>query len=167
AREVQEVRADAVAVVDHHGAAGEVQGGIGEGHDAGRGRLDRRARGRGDVHAGVAGAGLSVVDPATAEAAADAAFHRADEALREIGAGIVAGPGGADARLLAADAFGDRRRRIDRFRRHAVDAFHRPVARIDLDAGRRTAAVGARDLHLERAAGIAAHAEDHGAVRGR
>src|SRR5690606_37384308 len=124
ARKVQEVGAHAVVVVDYHGAAGEVEAGVGEGdHARGRG-LHRGAVRRGDVHARVAGAGLAVVDAAAAEAAADAALDRADEALGEVGAVVVAGARGGDFRLLAADAFGDRRRRVDGLRRHAVDVLH-------------------------------------------
>ena len=66
--------------------------------------------------------------------AADAALHRPDERLREIVAGVVARAGRDHLRLLAGDARGDRRRRIDGRRRHAVDAFDRPVARRHRDA---------------------------------
>src|SRR5690606_37079051 len=166
ARKVQEVRADAVAVVDHHGAAGEVQARVGEAHDA-RGRgLHGSAGGRGDVHPGVPGARLAVVDAATAEAAADAPFDRAHEALGEVGAVVVPGARGGDACLLAADAFGDRGRRVDGLRRHAVDALHRPVTRIHGDAGPGEAAVRADDRDPQRARGIAADAEHDRAVAG-
>src|SRR3546814_16736798 len=62
-----------------------------------------------------------------AEAAALAALHRPDEMLGEIGTVVVAGARGAYLRLLAADALGDRRRRVHGLRRHAVDALQRPV----------------------------------------
>src|SRR5690606_40963783 len=115
---------------------------VGEGDDAGGRGLHRGAGGGGDVHARMAGAWLAVVDPAAAEAAADAALDRTDEALGEVGAVVVAGARGGHVRLLAADALGDRRRRVDGLWRHAVDPLHRPVARVDEDAGLRAAAVG-------------------------
>src|SRR5690606_4979234 len=111
-RQVQEVAADAVPVVQQHGAAGEVEVGIGEGDDPRRRRAHWRARGRGDVHARVRRAGFAVVDAGTAEAAADAPFDRTDERAGEVGARVVAQPRLGHARLFAADAFGDRRRRI-------------------------------------------------------
>src|SRR3546814_3296817 len=71
-----------------------------------------------------------------AEAAADAALHRPDERRGEIGTVVVVGARGAYLRLLAADALGDRRRRVHGLRRHAVDALQRPVARGHRDAFR-------------------------------
>src|SRR3546814_9397496 len=92
-------------------------------------RLDRRAGRNRDVHARVPRAGLAVVHAPAAEAAADAALHRPDERRGEIGTVVVAGARGAYLRLLAADALGDRRRRVHGLRRHAVDALQRPVDR--------------------------------------
>src|SRR5690606_17649260 len=112
AREVQEIAAEAEAVVDHDGAAGQVQIGIGKGDQAtGRG-LDRSPAWRGDIHARMRGARLAVVDALVAETSADAPCHRAHEGFGEIGAVIITIAHGGDGRLLAADALGNLRRRI-------------------------------------------------------
>src|SRR5690606_37141272 len=92
ARQVQEIAADAVAVVDQQGAAGEVEVWLGKGHDARGRRLDRRAAGGRDVHPRMRRAGLAVVDPRASETPADATFDGADEGRGEIGARIVAQP---------------------------------------------------------------------------
>ena len=80
-RQVQEVAAHAMAVVEQQRAAGEVEVRRRERHHAGGRRLDRRAGRRGDVHAGMRRFRRAVVDALVAEAAADAALHRPGEGL--------------------------------------------------------------------------------------
>src|SRR5690606_5693633 len=161
-----EVGADAVAVVDQHGAAGDVEVGLGQGHDAVRRRANGGALRRCDIHARVRRARLAVVDPGAAEAAADAALDGPGEMLGEAGEGSVLDARGRHQRLLAADALGDLRRRLDRAGRHAIDPLQRPVAGADGDLDRPRLAVRRDDGDPRRAAGIAADAEYHASIPG-
>jgi hypothetical protein len=167
AAEVQEVGADAVAVVQQHGAAGEVQVGFGERDDAGGGRVHRRAfRGR-HVQAGVRRLRRAVVDALAAIHAADAAVHGPVAVGFVIVAVVVARARGGDHRLLALDARGDLRRRVHRRLRHALDALELPFPRPHRDfvlahAPRRAHAQPQGALLVaadaERQAAIGAHA---------
>src|SRR5690606_17008744 len=162
---MQEVGAHPVAVVEQDRPAREVQV-IGKGDHARGRRLHRGAVRRGDVHARVGRAGGAVVDALVAEAAADATLDRADEMLGEPGAGIVAGARGADRRLLACDACGDRRWWLHGLAGNTVDAFDRPVAWSDLDFNGARPSVTAGYLHVHRPRLVARHAEGDAAVAG-
>src|SRR5690606_20940525 len=122
--------------------------------------------GRRDIHSRVRRARRAVVDALVAEPAADPALDRPDEILSETGARVVAGPRGGDRSLLAGDALGDRRRRIDGLARHAVHPLDRPVTRGDRDARGFPAAIGPGDLDTDRAIFGAGDAESDRAVRG-
>ena len=101
-RQMQEVRADAVAVVDEHGAAGQIEV-VGEDHAPGGRRFHRRAGGGGDVHAGMRRSRRAVVDALIAETTADSAGHRSDEVLGEADAVVAGLASPSDGLLLPAD----------------------------------------------------------------
>src|SRR5690606_38628431 len=128
AAHVQEVRTDAVAVVDQHGADGQVEIGTGEGDHAGRWRQHRGTGWGRHVQAGMRRARGAVVNALAAVDAADPPGHRPAEAGGEIAARIVAFAGGADLGLLAGDAGGDLRVRGHGLLRHAVYPFDLPIA---------------------------------------
>src|SRR5690606_40845 len=132
-RQVQEIAADAVPMIQHQRATGQVETGGGEGDRTAGRRPDRRATGSGDVHAGMRRLWRAIVHALAAEAPADAALHRPTETLGEPGFVAVAAAHGSDLRLFALDARGEGGWRIDRRRGRAVDVFHGPVARYHFD----------------------------------
>ena len=72
-----------VAVIDHHGAAGEIQVRLGQRHDPARDRFDRRACRRRDVEAAMRRARLAVQDALAAIDARDRPERRPRHLLSE------------------------------------------------------------------------------------
>jgi len=162
--QVQKVGAEAEAVVEQDGAAGQVEVGLGEGDDAGGRRSDGCALRYGDIHAGVRGLGLAVVDALIAEAAADVPLRRPAEAAEEIFAIIVTVACGGDGGLFAFDPCGEFGWRVYCRGRYAVDALDRPVARRDGYACVLLMAIGSDHAHHQLALFVATDTEDRHTV---
>ena len=154
-----------MAVIDQHGAAGEIQIRIGEGDDAARGRVDRRALRGGDIDARVRRGRRTIVDALAAEHAADATFHRPGECGGEVGSVVVARANRINFGLLAHDAHGDRRRWVHGVLVHAIDALDGERARHDRDVEGPRVAVRRRELERQRAGFFARDANHEGAIR--
>ena len=81
-----------------------------------------------DVHARMCRSGLAVVNALVAKAPADAPFKRTHERLGEVDPGIIRLANGGHGGLLAANAFGDFRRRLHGFWRYPIDMLDGPLA---------------------------------------
>ena len=77
-----------VPVVEENEAAFEIHVGFGKGHDPGRRGVNRRARGRGDVNAGMGALRLAVEDSLGPEHAGDDADDRPVEAGEPVRRGM-------------------------------------------------------------------------------
>src|SRR5208282_6928801 len=103
-REVEEGGAQLEAVIDDEGAAGQIEIGLGQRHDAIGGGCDRRADGTCDIDAEMGLPRLAVQDAQTAEDAGDGALNWPDEAASEERLVDVAGARLVDEGLLRLDA---------------------------------------------------------------